>query len=219
MHQWHMHKVPDNLSLKEAALVEPGSVALHGLENCGAKAGQTILITGTGAIGLMAANLAKQMGLTVLLAGRKQFKLDIGRQIGADVVINLTEEKLEAAVKEATGGRGADIFYDTTGAMEIVNQGLELTAYMGKITLLAFYDELLEGFDVNKLVMFHKSLLGCEGTDWCAQRVLDIVAQKKVPLMPMITHEVSFEEAADAIRNSRKDTARKIKTLVKIGEE
>ena len=219
MHHWHMHKIPDNISLEEAALVEPGTVALHGLENSGAKAGQTILVTGTGAIGLMAANLAKQMGLTVLLAGRKPFKLNIGKQMGADVVINTTQEDLGEAVKKATNGRGVDIFYDTTGSMDIINQGLDLTAYMGKITLLAFYDGMLDNFDVNKLVMFHKSLLGCEGTDWCAPRVLDIVARKKVPLTPMITHKVSFVEAADAIRNSRKNTAEKIKTLVKIKEE
>lgn len=219
MHHWHMHKIPDNISLEEAALVEPGTVALHGLENSKAKAGETILVTGTGVIGLMAVNLAKQMGLKVLLAGRKPFKLDIGLQMGADAVINTTEEDLSEAVRRVTDGRGVDIFYDTTGAMDIVKHAMDLTVYAGRISLLAFYDDLLNAFDVNKLVMFHKSLLGCEGTDWCAPRVLDIVAQKKVPLTPMITHRVSFEKAADAIRTSRQNTAEKIKTMVQIGAE
>jgi len=219
MYHWHMHKLPDSISLEEAALVEPGSVALHGLENCGARAGQTILIAGTGAIGLMANNLAKQMGLKVFLAGRKPFKLDIGRQMGADLVINTTAEDLGEVIKRETGGRGVDIFYDTTGSADMVSKGLELTAYMGKAVLLAFYDELLADLDMNKLVMSHKSLLGCEGTDWCAQRVLDLIAKGKVPVTPMITHRVSFEEAAQAIRTSRQNTAEKIKTLVKIGDE
>lgn len=219
MYHWHMHKIPDDVALEDAALVEPGTVAMHALENSKAKAGETILVTGTGVIGLMAVNLAKQMGLRVLLAGRKPFKLDIGKQMGADVVINTTQEDLSEAVLKITDGRGVDIFYDTTGAMEIVNRAMDLTAYGARISLLAFYDDLLNAFDVNKLVMYHKSLLGCEGTDWCAPRVLDIVAKKLVPLSPMITHRVSFEEAADAIRNSRKDTALKIKTMVQIGKE
>lgn len=219
MHEWHMHKVPDEISLEEAALVEPGTVALHALENSRVKPGETILVTGTGVIGLMAVNLAKQMGLRVLLAGRKPFKLNIGRQMGADVTINTTQEDLSQAVLRATDGRGVDVFYDTTGAMSIVNCAMDLTAYAGRIALLAFYDDLLNAFDVNKLVMYHKSLLGCEGTDWCAPRVLDIVKQKKVPLTPMITHRVDFAHAAEAIRNSRTNTAEKIKVMVQIGKE
>jgi len=219
MYHWHMHKVPDNISLDEATLVEPGSIALHALENSKAAPGETILIAGTGVIGLVAVNLAKQMGLRVLLAARKQMKLDIGRQMGADVIINLTEEDLSEAVLRATDGKGVDIFYDTTGAMDIIKRAQDLTAYAGRISLLAFYEEQLNAFDLNTLVRFHKSLLGCEGSGWCAPRVLDIVGQKIVPLSPMITHRVSFEEAADALRNSRKDTAQKIKVMVKIGEE
>ena len=219
MHEWHMHKVPDEISLEEAALVEPGTVALHALENSRVQSGETILVTGTGVIGLMAVNLAKQMGLRVLLAGRKPFKLNIGRQMGADITINTTQEDLSQAVLHATDGRGVDVFFDTTGAMSIVNRAMDLTAYAGRIALLAFYDDLLNAFDVNRLVMYHKSLLGCEGTDWCAPRVLDIVKQKKVPLTPMITHRVAFEEAAETIRNSRRNTAEKIKVMVQIGKE
>ncbi len=219
MHEWHMHKVPDEISLEEAALVEPGTVALHALENSRVQSGETILVTGTGVIGLMAVNLAKQMGLRVLLAGRKPFKLNIGRQMGADITINTMQEDLSQAVLRATDGRGVDVFFDTTGAMSIVNRAMDLTAYAGRIALLAFYDDLLNAFDVNRLVMYHKSLLGCEGTDWCAPRVLDIVKQKKVPLTPMITHRVAFEEAAEAIRNSRRNTAEKIKVMVQTGKE
>lgn len=219
MHHWHMHKIPDSLTLEEAALVEPGTVALHALENSRATAGETILVTGTGVIGLMAVNLAKQMGLRVLLAGRKPFKLDIGQQMGADHIINTEQEELPQAVMRATAGRGVDIFLDTTGSMSIVRHAMDLTTYAGRISLLAFYDDLLNMFDLNRLVMDHKSLLGCEGTDWCAPRVLELLKRTQIPLLPMITHRVAFEDAADAIRTARTNTAEKIKIMVQIGKE
>lgn len=216
MYHWHMHKIPDNVSMEEAALVEPATIALNGLEDCAPDPESTVLITGTGAIGLLAVSMAKQKGLRVLLAGRKQFKLDVGLAMGADAVVNLTTEDLKTFVGEQTGGKGLELFYDTTGASEFITQALELTGYMGTIALVGFYEKSLNHFDVNRMVMEHKRIQGCEGSAWRAPQVLELAKQGKIRLKPLITGRIPFEEAADAIRSSRENTEKKIKILVEM---
>ena len=216
MYDWHMHKIPDDIGFEEATLAEPGTIALNALIDCGVGEGTTVVITGTGAIGLMAVSFAKQLGAKVILAGRKRMKLDIGREMGAAEIIDLTEEDLVKGVLKYTGGRGTDVFYETTGYSRFITQALEATAYMGTIGLVGFYEKSLDNFDANRLVMEHKRVQGCEGSAWRAQQVLDMMSLGKISLKPMITHRIPFEEAGNAIKTARENTAEKIKTIVSI---
>jgi L-iditol 2-dehydrogenase len=110
-------KVPDNVDLDEAALVEPASIGLYGLLRSPMGPGQNLLVVGTGPIGLGGMACAKGMGVgKTLLAGRKDKKLEIGRLMGADVLINTTRDNLYDVVMRETNGRGMDIIMDTSGA-------------------------------------------------------------------------------------------------------
>ena len=214
MFDWHLHRIPEGLSFEEAALVEPGTIACMGLLDCQVTKGTVLAITGTGAIGLEAVTLAKRMGAQVILAGRQPMKLEVGRQLGADGVVDLSCQSLVQALLEQTGGRGVDVFFETTGNARFATDALNATVYNGTIGLVGFYEEGLEGFDVNKLVMEHKRLLGCEGSGWLAQQVLDMLARGEIRVKPIITHRIGFSEAADAIRHAREDRSGKIKTMV-----
>lgn len=218
-HAWHMHKIPDTLSLPDAVLVEPATIAYNAILDCDPKEGQTILIVGTGAIGLLAVYLAKQKGLRVLLAGRKKAKLEVGLYMGADAVLNLTECSLEDFVKEQTGGRGVEIFYETTGAGEFLEKAVTLTGYRSTIATVAFYTEHLTNLNVNMMVLEHKRLLGCEGANWHTEEVMQILADSKISFAPIRTHMVKLEEVPDAIINSKRDNETKIKTIVEINPE
>ena len=214
MYDWHLHRIPDNLSFEEAALVEPGTIAYMGLLDCQVGPGTVLAITGTGAIGLEAVTLARHMGAKVLLAGRRPMKLEVGRQLGADEVIDLSRQPLAPTILELTDGRGADVFFETTGNARFAADALNATVYNGTIGLVGFYEEGLEGFDVNRLVMEHKRLQGCEGSGWRAQQVLDMLARGEICVKPIITRRIGFSEAADAIRHAREDRSDKIKTMV-----
>ncbi len=219
MFHWHLHKLPGSIGLDEAALIEPGTNALHALEISGLVPGDTVLIAGTGAIGLMAAALAKRMGFRVLLAGRKPFKLDIGRKVGADATVNMAAQDLKAFVSENTSGKGVDLFLDTTGAASVINQAFDLLAYSGKIEMIAFYGKKLEQIDLNRLVIGQNALMGSEGTGWSAGRFVELMAGGGLNVRPIITQKVPFEDAARAIMEYRTDTDLKIKTLVRIGPD
>jgi 2-desacetyl-2-hydroxyethyl bacteriochlorophyllide A dehydrogenase len=220
MHHWHMHHVPDSIGLDEAALIEPATIAWNGLNNCQIRPGSNILIIGTGAIGLTAVGLAKyQKAGKVMLAGRKDFKLDVGKKVGADAVVNVTRENLLDFVMRETGDSGVDVFFETSGAAEYVAQSLDMMSFNGTIALVGFYEDYLNGFDLNRLVMGARKLIGCEGTAWSAPTVIDIARQGKLILKPLITHIIPFDQAIEAMRTARQNTDHKIKMLVKIGKE
>lgn len=213
-HHWHMHKLPDGLSLEEAVLVEPATIAYNALLDCGMEPEKTILIVGTGAIGLMAVWLAKQKGLRVLLAGRKPSKLAVAEKLGADVLINLTTDELEKSVKEQTDGLGVDIFYETTGAGRFLEQAVNMTRYRGTIATVAFYENHLTDFNANRMVLEHIRFLGCEGANWHTEEVMELMAKADISFAELLTHRVSLEEAPEAIRNSREHSDTKIKVLI-----
>jgi 2-desacetyl-2-hydroxyethyl bacteriochlorophyllide A dehydrogenase len=220
MYHWHMHKLPDHVSLGEGVLVEPSTIAWNALSNCHISKGSTVLVIGTGAIGLAATGLSKVMGAErVLLAGRKDFKLDVGRVIGADAVVNITKENMRDFVLRETDHRGVNVFLETSGYANYINQSLDMIEPGGVIALVGFYENFLDGFDLNRFVIGQKRLLGCEGTSWSAPLVIDLLAQGRLKTKPMITHIVDFAGAIDAIRSARENTERKIKVLVQISKE
>ena len=219
MHHWHLHKLPDSISLDEATLIEPATNALHALEISGVKPGDTVMIAGTGAIGMMALVVAKQMDLRVFVAGRKPFKLDVALQLGAEAVVNTTTDSMKDFVAQHTGGTGVNLFFDTTGASAIIAQALDCLAYNGALEMAAFYENTLDNLDLNRLVIGQQRLMGSEGTGWSAGRFVDMLAQRGWYVRPIITQKVAFQDAADTLRNYRKNTDKKIKTLVQISSE
>lgn len=214
MWHWHVHKIGDNTDLKEAALVEPATIAWNALLESAIKPGEVVIITGTGAIGLSAVTLAKKLGAKVYLAGRKQMKLEIGKKMGADEIIDLTKTTLEEYLEEKS--LSLDVLYETTGFLPFINQALERLNYGGRISLLSFYDKKLEGADLSKMVRLHQSILGIEGSGWRATEVLGMLERGEISLAPMITHVIPFSQAAQAVAENQKNTAEKVKVMVDV---
>src|ERR1700712_129725 len=113
--------LPDNLSFIEGAAIP--EAALTGWVNLvvegGLQAGETVLVTGaTGGMGSFTVQLARELGARVLAAGRSQERLEMLRGLGIDEIC-LEGANLAGQVREATGGRGADLVIDYTAGPEI----------------------------------------------------------------------------------------------------
>ena len=139
MPERHLFKLPDEISLDEAALIEPASIALAGLIQSNVEFGSTVLIIGTGPVGLSAVPMAKAMGVKkLIISGRKPYKLDIAKKVGADTAVNVTCEDLKEIVMKETGGKGVDIVIETSGNIGTLNQCVQLVRKKGMIALIGF---------------------------------------------------------------------------------
>src|SRR4029079_8890550 len=136
-----LYRIPDGVSYEEASVVMTSGSPLFGLENAGGYfAGETVAVLGPGPIGLMAIQLVKALGATrVILTGTCESRLAMGRQLGADFVVNSRQEDPVAAVMKATHDKGADLVIDCAGGDDTFDQSIKMSKSGGKVMLVAFY--------------------------------------------------------------------------------
>ena len=128
------------MSDAEATLVVTAGTSMYGLTELGGLvAGESVVVIGPGPIGLLAVAVAKALGAEpVILTGTRNKRLEIGKQLGADRVININDENAVDVVKQLTGGIGADYVVECAGTEATIEQAIHMTNRGGKICLAAF---------------------------------------------------------------------------------
>lgn len=132
----NMYLKPPDLDFLEAALLEPLSCVLYGLEKITLREDDTVLIIGSGAIGLLYLLALRAYGVkNVIVAGRRSFRLQTAKMLGASTVLDVTKESPEDVVFDLTDGRGADIVIECTGRPEVWESAVRVTRRGGDVVL------------------------------------------------------------------------------------
>jgi L-iditol 2-dehydrogenase len=215
-----MVRVPAGMSDEEATLIVTAGTATYGLDVLGGLiAGQTVVVTGPGPIGLMSVGVAKALGANpVILVGTRQDakRMEIGRQLGADAVVCVDDEDPVAAVKRITAGRGAHYVMECSGAPNAVNQAARMVNRGGRICLAAFAKEPVF-VDLAYVVSNNIYLFGIRGEGKSAtRRAASLLAQKRFSAKLIHTHTFPFDQVPAAIRQSRERIDDAIKVVVKM---
>lgn len=197
------YRVPETVALDEAAVIEPSCIGLYGLERAGISPEKTLVVLGTGPIGLggMACAKALGMGKTIVI-GRKDKKLEVAAKLGADVTVNMTRENALEAVLRETNGRGAEIVMDTTGAPELLNDAMLMVRGSGALVIPAFYEQELNHVRLDRLIVKNCTLIGAAGTPNLNGKVLRLLESGRLSLKPLMTDRFPFREyqaAFDAV--------------------
>lgn len=213
-----MVHVPDDMTDEEATLVVTAGTAMYGLDVMGGLiAGQTVVIMGPGPIGLMGVGVAKALGAQpVILTGTRDNRLDIGKKLGADHVINVRNEDAVEAVKRITRGKGAHYVLECSGAPNAVNEAARMLNRGGRICLAAFPHEPAL-VDVAYLVRNNIYLFGIRGEGKSAtHRAAAFMAQKRFDAKLIHTHTFPLAEVPTAIKYARERIDDAIKVVVKV---
>lgn len=122
-------KFDDRISFEKAALFEPATVALHGLERTGYQGGHTVAILGSGTIGLLTMQWAKIFGASkIVVFDILDEKLELAKRLGADDGVNTLEENYMEKAMALTDGRGYDYVYETAGNTITMKMAFQLAA-------------------------------------------------------------------------------------------
>ncbi|MCD6406271.1 alcohol dehydrogenase catalytic domain-containing protein [Candidatus Aerophobetes bacterium] len=197
-----LHRLPDNVSFEEGTIATTGGTVLYGLETIGGlKGGETVVIMGPGAIGLMAVQFAKAFGAEkVILTGTRESRLEVGRSLGADVICNVKKENVVEKILDLTGGKGADVVIECSGSMEAAEKTTDVVKRGGIILLLGIYKDRVR-LDLNKVVLGNVAVYGVRGEGFRATgRVLSLLGQKKITGKPLITHTFPLTEIKEAFK-------------------
>ncbi len=213
-------KVPENMTDEEATLIVTAGTATYGLDVLGGLiAGQCLVVTGPGPIGLMSVGVAKALGASPVIltgTGSDRRRLEIGRKFGADEVVNVNEEDAVAAVRRITGGKGAHYVMECSGAPNAVNQAAYMVSRGGRICLAAFAQEPVP-VDVRYLVSNNIYLFGIRGEGRSAtRRAAALMAQARFPAGLVHTHTFTMDQVPTAIRYAKERIEDAIKVVVKM---
>jgi len=207
------HLLPDHVTFRQAALGEPLSVAVHAaIERTQVHAGDLVLVSGPGCVGLLTAQVAKLEGARVVLAGtaKDERRLECGRTLGVDVVVDVSRQNLVEVVRELTRGRGADLVYECSGTAPSLAACWEAVKKEGTLVPLGIYPGPIET-DFNKVTMKELRVIGSYGYVWTSwQRTVRLLSERKVNADALISHVYPLEEFHEAFRATQDGTAVKV---------
>ncbi len=209
--------VDDGMSDEEATLVVTAGTAMYGLTELGGLvAGESVAVTGPGPTGLLGVAVAKAMGAQpVILTGTRDNRLEIGRKLGADHVINVRNEDPVEAVGKIMDGGGVDYVLECAGAANAVNEAARMVNRGGKICLAAFPHEPVP-VDVAHLVRNNIYLYGIRGEGKSAtHRAEAFMRQKRFDATLIHTHTFPMTELPEALRYAKERIDDAIKVVVK----
>jgi L-iditol 2-dehydrogenase len=213
--------VPDDMTDEEATLVVTAGTSMYGLDVLGGLiAGEGVVVTGPGPIGLLGVAVAKALGADpVILTGTRDARLDLGTRLGADHVINARREDPVAAVRRVTAGRGVHFVVECSGAPEALNEAAQMVNRGGRICLAAFPEDPVP-VDLAYLVRNNIYVFGIRGEGQSAtHRAMALMKQKRFDARLIHTHTFPLDELPTALKYARERIEDAIKVVVKSGGE
>ena len=208
-----VHIIPDTVSMTSAAMTEPLACVTHAIGDLCMLAPMDIaLVTGPGAIGLMAAQTAKAYGATVVLsgAGVDEERLSLARSLGIDRTVNIENEDLGAVLDEMTGGVGPDAAIECSGAPSAINSALRLVKKRGWFIQIGLPGKPVT-FDleaINYREIHFSGSMGSRKQSWTL--ALGLQQSGKVKLEPLVTHKFPLTEWREAFSMFEKKQGCKI---------
>ncbi len=215
-----VHKIPDQIDIEEAVLLEPLSVAVRASLRAGVSSGDTVVVLGPGPIGqlcLVAAQAAGATDLILVGVDGDEARLTMGKELGANRVVNASRENGLEILLDLTGGRRADRVIDATGAPPAFWQGVEMTARGGVYVCMG-------GFPADQAISIYPDYLIRNKIDIrfshtganSFHRALNIIASKRFPLRKLITRRIPLEGAEAALNAMLKRRGDDLKVVIEM---
>ena len=206
-------KMPEGMDWVLAAMAEPLTISLHGVHRGGLKAGEFCAIYGAGPIGLLAAMVAEAYGAHAILIDVVQERLDFGKELGVEYIINSANEDPVAAVAKITDGTMAQLVMECTGANVCIRGTLDLVSNAGRITFTGWpKKETSLPTD-----LFTKKEIDIRGARTSAgefEEAIELITSGKVDVKKILTKTVPMDEAPETIIDIEKNPGNYMKVVV-----
>lgn len=216
-----LHHLPDGIGFDAAVVITTVGTVMHAFDVLGdLLVGARVAVLGAGPIGLLAVQVAKVLGAElVCLSGTRDSRLKLGRAYGADPVVDIREDDVVERVLEATGGLGADIVLECSGAGPAVDDALALVKRSGSVVLVGFFDKPVTA-DLNRAVTNEVTLRAVRGEGaGSVARAVSLVDQGRLDTAGLVTHHFPLEEVSDAFDTYAERRGDAIKVMLDIADE
>lgn len=210
-------KLPDNITTKEGALVEPLAVGMHAAIQGNVKLGDSIVILGAGTIGLVTLLACKAYGATdITVVDVIPKRLEYAKKLGATATINAAETDVFAEIEKMTGKMGVDTVIETAGSARTISQTPYLIKNGGTIVLVGLAPQDIIEFNFAKIMAKEAQIKSVFRYRNIYPTAIKAIAKGIIDISGIVTHEFDFDEVAkafDYVINNKQDV---VKAVIKI---
>ena len=205
--------VPEELAPVHAVFARIGAVALNAVLDAEINIGETVAVFGLGVAGLIATQLATLGGVSVVAVDRVARRRELAGALGATLVVDPAAESPAAAVKRATGGRGADVSIELSGSYDALHEAVRATARNSRVVAAGFFQGGADALRLGEELHHNRIAIVASQISTVAPRlahrwdlprleqtVMRLAAEGRLTLDPLVTHVLPLERAADAFR-------------------
>lgn len=210
-------KVPESVSIDEAAMIEPTAVAVHALRRGGDVKGKKVLVLGSGTIGNLVGQVAKASGASAVLnTDISDYKLKKAQECGLKHVVNTARDDPSEAVRRVFGPDRADLTLECVGAQATIDQAIENARKGTTIVVVGVFGEKPR-VDLGLVQDHELNLAGTlmyQTADY--ERAIELVESGKMHLGAMITHRFGFREYPDAYEAIEASDGKYMKVMIEL---
>lgn len=202
-----LHRLPEDTSPLEGALVNQGSLTVHALRRVGFLPGSTAAIFGPGLLGLLTAAVARASGASQLVMVGRGSRLDLAIRMGCDEVLDYEQEDPVEGLRARTGGRGVDYVFDCTGNPSVPAQAIGAVRRGGKIALLGLTGGKPSEIDIDRLTLDELDLLGIRSSPNAYPAMIALMRSGAVDLSPLVDSVYTLDDVGAAFEALENRTA------------
>ncbi len=209
----NLYKVPNGINPKLAALGEPLSIGFEANYRGKVAAEDTVLVIGTGTIGLMVAAVSKYIGAKVIVTDIDDKKLGIAHKLGVDYIINVRNFNAETRVKELTKGEGASVVIEAVGSIETIKNAINYASPAARVVILGIINKDIP-LSISQLIKKEVDFLGSRLNNYMFGKVVEML--NKVDLSPLLDEikVYSLEDVEKAFKEKVNTPELSIKSLI-----
>lgn len=199
------YKVPEDLPIEKAALIEPYACSLHAVQRANIKLGDFVVLSGAGTLGLGMVGAAKKAGAeTLVVLDMKDDRLELAEEFGADIVMNPAKVDVVKEIKDMTEGYGCDTYIEATGHPKSVEQGLSAIRKLGRfVEFSVFGDPVTVDWSI---ISDRKELdlMGSHLGPYCYPLVINGIQNGDFPTEGVVTHKLPLEKFEEGFELMKK---------------
>jgi L-iditol 2-dehydrogenase len=209
--------LPENMSTKEGALIEPLAVGMHAAAQGEVSVGDSVVILGAGCIGLMTLLACRARGAAdITVVDVMEKRLAFAKKLGADHIIHAGSEDVIETYQKLTKGRGADVVLEAAGNAITTKQTASLVKPGGTVVLVGMAAEALISYDIAKLMAKEATIKTVFRYRNLYPRAIAAVAKGLIHVSEIATHEFAFEEAPEAFLYNIHNKNEVVKGVIKV---